>query len=57
MNLTEKMPEVMRRFPLKKGATLLRRLPSYERWALDILTHGDYDGYWKEQRGYAVRVL
>ncbi|MBU1206035.1 MAG: CocE/NonD family hydrolase [Proteobacteria bacterium] len=44
----------MRRFPLKKGATLLRRLPSYERWALDILTHGDYDGYWKEQRGYAV---
>ena len=51
---TEKMPEVMRRFPPKKGATLLRRLPSYERWALDILTHGDYDGYWKEQRGYAV---
>jgi len=51
---TEKMPEIVRRFPLKKGATILRRLPSLERWALDILTRGDYDGYWKEHRGYAI---
>ena len=40
-------------FPLREGATILRRLPSYERWAIDILTHGDYDDYWK-QRGYAI---
>ena len=51
---TEEMPEILRRSPLKKGATLLRRLPSYERWALDILTHADYDPYWKEHRGYAI---
>jgi putative CocE/NonD family hydrolase len=51
---TEEMPEILRRSPLKKGATLLRRLPSYEQWALDILTHGDYDRYWKEHRGYAI---
>jgi putative CocE/NonD family hydrolase len=51
---TEKMPEIMRRFPLKHGATILRRLPSYERWVLDILTHGDYGRYWKEHRGYAI---
>jgi putative CocE/NonD family hydrolase len=51
---TEEMPEIMRRFPLKKGATILRRLPAYEQWALDILTHGDYDRYWKEHRGYAI---
>jgi putative CocE/NonD family hydrolase len=51
---TEEMPEILRRSPLKKGATLLRRLPSYEQWALDILTHGDYDAYWKEHRGYAI---
>jgi putative CocE/NonD family hydrolase len=51
---TRKMPEIVRRFPIKKGATLLRRLPSYERWVMDILTHGDYDGYWKEHRGYAI---
>lgn len=41
------------RAPLKKGASPLSLLPSYEQWALDILTHGDYDEYWK-QRGYAI---
>ncbi|MBI3733432.1 MAG: CocE/NonD family hydrolase [Chloroflexi bacterium] len=41
------------RAPLKEGASPLRLLPSYERWALDILTRGDYDDYWK-QRGYAI---
>jgi putative CocE/NonD family hydrolase len=51
--LTEQMPEMIRQFPLKAGATILRRLPSYERWAIDILTHGDYDDYWKGHRGYA----
>ena len=30
--LMEKVPEMVRQFPLKAGTTLLRRLPSYERW-------------------------
>ena len=50
---TRDMPEIVNRFPLREGATILRRLPSYERWAIDILTHGDYDDYWR-QRGYAI---
>ena len=50
---TEQLPDIVRHFPLKEGSTILRRLPSYERWALDILTHGDYDDYW-QQRGYAI---
>ena len=50
---TEKMPEVLDQLPIKEGTTILRRLPSYERWAVDIVTHGDYDDYWK-QRGYAI---
>ena len=50
---TEQMPEMVNRFPLKEGATIMRRLPSYERWATDIMTHGEYDDYWK-QRGYAI---
>jgi len=50
---TEEMPDIVNRFPLKKGATVLSRLPSYERWAMDILTHGEYDDYWR-QRGYAI---
>ena len=51
--LMEKVPEMVRQFPLKAGTTLLRRLPSYERWAMDVLTHADYDDYWKGFRGYA----
>ena len=49
---TERMWQEVRHFPLKEGSTILHRLPSYERWAIDILTHGEYDDYWK-QRGYA----
>jgi putative CocE/NonD family hydrolase len=49
----EDMTDIVRQFPLKKGATVLRRLPSYEQWAIDILTHGEFDEYWK-QRGYAI---
>ena len=52
--LKEKMPDMVRRFPLKRGATILNRLPYYEQWALDILTRGEYDDYWKEHRGYAI---
>ncbi|MBM3949330.1 MAG: CocE/NonD family hydrolase [SAR202 cluster bacterium] len=44
--------QIVDRFPLREGATILRRVPAYERWAIDILTHGEYDDYWKG-RGYA----
>ena len=50
---TEELPDIVKRFPLKRGATILSRLPYYEQWVLDIATHGDYDDYWK-QRGYAI---
>jgi putative CocE/NonD family hydrolase len=49
----ERGGEWVARAPLKAGASPLRLLPSYERWVLDILTHGDYDAYWR-QRGYAI---
>ncbi|MGH7934833.1 MAG: CocE/NonD family hydrolase [Candidatus Binataceae bacterium] len=41
------------RLPLKKGASPLRLLPSYEQWALDLQTRATYDEYWI-QRGYAI---
>jgi uncharacterized protein len=41
------------RTPLKPGASVLRHFPAIERWLLDVLTHGDYDDYWK-QHGYNV---
>ncbi len=43
--------EWLLRTPLRAGVSPLRQLPSYERWVLDVLTHGDYDEYWK-QHGY-----
>ncbi len=46
------MPDIVRNLPIKRGATVLRRIPSYEQWAIDIATHGEFDDYWK-QRGYA----
>ena len=49
----DKLHELLESYPLKEGATVLRRFPSYERWAIDIMTHGDYDDYWR-QRGYAI---
>ena len=50
---THYMTDLVNQFPIRQGATILRRLPSYERWAIDIQTRGEYDEYWK-QRGYAM---
>jgi putative CocE/NonD family hydrolase len=41
------------RLPMKLGVTPLRHLPSYERWVYDVMTHADYDDYWK-RIGYNV---
>lgn len=48
-----KAGEWLKRTPYKAGTSVLRLLPTYEQWVLDILTHGDYDDYWR-QRGYAI---
>ena len=45
--------EWVSRAPLKAGTSPLRMLPNYERWVIDLFTHGEYDDYWK-QRGYAI---
>ena len=47
------MGEYIEHYPLREGSTVLSRIPSYEKWAIDIQTHGEYDDYWK-QRGYAI---
>ena len=49
----QRMGEYIEHYPLREGATILSRIPSYEKWAIDIQTHGEYDDYWK-QRGYAI---
>lgn len=51
--IEHEMPTIVNNFPLRKGTTILSRLPSYEKWAIDIMTIGKYNDYWK-QRGYAI---
>ncbi|HZO82553.1 MAG TPA: CocE/NonD family hydrolase [Candidatus Binataceae bacterium] len=43
----------LRRLPLKRGASPLRLLPTYEQWVIDLQTRAAYDEYWR-QRGYAI---
>jgi len=43
--------------PPKEGLTPLRHVPSYERWLLDILRHGDYDAYWRSRPAYTIEDL
>ncbi len=38
-------------FPIRRGETPLRLIPSYEEWAIDISTRVLYDDYWR-QSGY-----
>jgi putative CocE/NonD family hydrolase len=38
----------VRRLPLRQGASPLALVPRYERWFFDMLTHADYDEYWKD---------
>ncbi len=47
------MYEIVKHFPIKKGSTILKELPSYEQWVVDIASQGEYNDYWK-QRGYAI---
>ena len=54
---TEQMPEIINRFPLKEGASILRRLPSYERWAIDLATHGEYGDYLEATGVRHLRLL
>jgi len=39
--------EWLRNLPLRPGLSPLALVPSVERWALDLYTHGDYDEYWQ----------
>ena len=48
---TERMGDWLRRLPWSEGDSPLANFPMYERWALDLLVHGDDGEYWREKRG------
>jgi len=41
-------------YPVHRGDSPLRLIPSYEQWLLDLQTHVAYDDYW-QQPGYGSR--
>jgi len=48
-NLFEtRFDELITQWPLKKGETPLRLVPTYEKFAFDILTHSDFDEFWRK---------
>ena len=45
--------EWLTRMPIRAGCSPLALIPAYEKFALDIMTHSDYDEYW-QQPGYDI---
>ena len=39
--------ELITRWPIKRGETPIRLIPIYEKFAFDIVTHSDYDEFWR----------
>ena len=46
--------EWLKRWPIKRGQTQLKLVPSYEKWAFDLLDNMRYDDYWK-QPGFGLQ--
>jgi putative CocE/NonD family hydrolase len=40
--------EYAKGMPLRRGMTPLKLLPDYEDWLITIMTHSDYDQYWRD---------
>lgn len=46
--------EWLRNYPITRGNSPLRLVPSYEQWCLDLMTHATYDEHWR-QPGFGPR--
>ena len=44
----EKVTDWFAALPLKKGLNPLSAVPNFEQYIIDMMTHGDYDSYWKQ---------
>lgn len=45
--LETRFDELIARWPIKRGETPLSLTPTYEKFAFDVLTHSDYDEFWR----------
>lgn len=44
----ETVTDWFRALPLKKGLNPLSAVPNFEQYIFDMMSHGDYDDYWKQ---------
>ncbi len=44
-----KLDEILTSWPIKRGETPLSLTPAYEDFAFDVLTHSDYDEFWRRK--------
>ena len=47
LKLGEQVREYVLGMPLRRGATPLKMNAEYESWLVEAMSHGDYDGFWK----------
>ena len=48
VDVASRVREYLRQLPLRPGATPLKFAPEYETWLIEAMSHGDYDGFWKD---------
>jgi putative CocE/NonD family hydrolase len=46
--MADHVHDYARGLPLRRGTTPLRLIPSYEDFLLTVMTHADYDRYWRD---------
>ncbi len=47
--MLDHLHEYARGLPLRRGTTPLKLVPEYEDWLIEVMTHGDYDQFWRDQ--------
>jgi uncharacterized protein len=48
LKLGEQVREYARGMPFRSGTSPLQLAPEYESWLVGAMSHGDYDGFWKD---------
>jgi putative CocE/NonD family hydrolase len=46
--LTGQVHDYAKGLPIRRGTTPLKLIPEYEDWLITVMTHADYDGYWRD---------
>jgi uncharacterized protein len=57
VQMGDQVRDYIRGLPLRPGTTPLKFAPDYEAWLVESMSHGDYDGFWKNSGSSVVDHL